>query len=72
MSTGRQPRPGGDSLERRSLKTLAWNRRVVVGLWYLAVYLMLLYAAFRWGPATEPLASPGATSDRRVVDALRS
>ena len=60
MSTGRENRPRGDSLERRSLKTLAWNRRVVVGLWYLAVYLVLLYAAVRWGQRDGTSRFPGS------------
>jgi len=61
MSTDRQHRPGDEGpLEPRGLRTLAWNRRVVVGLWYLTVYLALLYAAIRWGHRGGTTRFPGS------------
>jgi hypothetical protein len=31
------------------LRTLAFDRRLVLCLWVLAAYLLVLYAAVRWG-----------------------
>lgn len=30
-----------------------WHRRTTAALWLLALYLLLLYVAFRWGGSPE-------------------
>jgi hypothetical protein len=60
MSTRRENQPGDDGPRPRSLKTPGRNRRVVVGLWYLAVYLALVYAAVRWGHRHGTTRFPGS------------
>ncbi len=53
-----------DHLGRRPLRTVvlrkfAWNRQLVVELWLLVAYLLVLYAALRWG-AGSPDRYPGS------------
>ena len=61
MSNGQEQRPRGTAQPaRRSLRTLAWNRRVVLCLWYLAVYLLVLYITIRWGHHTGSARFPGS------------
>ena len=61
MSTGQEERRrGGGQPRRRSLRTLAWDRHVVLGLWYLTVYLLVLYVTLRWGHRTGSARFPGS------------
>jgi hypothetical protein len=30
-------------------ETIRWKRRITIGLWWLALYLLILYLAFRFG-----------------------
>ncbi len=46
-------RLSGDPTVERSPRRIASDRRVVVALWSLAAYLLIVYAAIRWGHPSD-------------------